>query len=170
MVRGTARSDPSRPIFIDETGASTTGAKGGRRRRGQRLRAAVPHGHYKTVTLVAGLSLRGVVAQKVFDRPINAALFEEWVEPCPVPTLSKGDIVVTDNFRPRRAAGRRADRSRGAELRDLRPRASTWSDREGLFEAQGLLAQDRRTQRRRPDVRARNLRIHLQARRMRKLL
>src|SRR6516225_9501989 len=91
--------DPARLVFIDETGASTNLArKGGRCRRGRRLRAAVPHGHYKTITLVAGLRLCGLVAQKAFDRPINAALFEEWVENCLVPTLSKGDIVVMDNL------------------------------------------------------------------------
>jgi len=61
--------DPSRLIFIDETGASTNLArKAGRCRRGLRLRAAVPHGHYKTVTLVAGVRLRGLAAQKVFER------------------------------------------------------------------------------------------------------
>src|SRR5512140_1736266 len=79
--------DPTRLVFIDETWASTNMArKRGRCRRGQRLRAAVPHGHYKTVTLVAGLRLCGLVAQKAFDRPINAASFEEWVEKCLVPT------------------------------------------------------------------------------------
>ena len=89
--------DPEKLVFIDETGASTNLArKGGRCRRGRRLRASVPHGHYKTVTLVAGVRLRGLVARKVFDRPINAALFEEWVETCLVPTLSKGDVVVMD--------------------------------------------------------------------------
>ena len=72
--------DPSRLVFIDETGASTNlSRKSGRCRRGRRLRAAVPHGHYKTVTLVAGLRLRGLVAQKAFDRPINAASFQDWI-------------------------------------------------------------------------------------------
>ena len=91
--------DPTRLVFIDETGASTNMARTrGRSRRGRRLRAAISHGHYKTVTLVAGLRLRGLVAQKAFDRPINAAAFEEWVENCLVPTLPKGDIVVMDNL------------------------------------------------------------------------
>ena len=68
--------DPTRLVFIDETWASTNMArKRGRCRRGRRLRAAVPHGHYKTVRLVAGLRLCGLVAQKAFDRPINAASF-----------------------------------------------------------------------------------------------
>jgi len=91
--------DPAKLVFIDETGASTNLArKGGRCRRGRRLRVPVPHGHYKTVTLVAGLRLRGLAAPKVYDRPINAALFEEWVEKCLLPTRAEGDIVVMDNL------------------------------------------------------------------------
>ena len=58
----------------------------------------------KTVRLVAGLRLRGLVAQKAFDRPINAASFEEWVEKCLVPTLSKGEVVVMDNLSSRKEA------------------------------------------------------------------
>jgi hypothetical protein len=46
------------------------------------LRAAIPHSHYKTVTLVAGLRLRGLTAAKTFDGPINAALFEDWLGLC----------------------------------------------------------------------------------------
>ncbi|AZG78801.1 hypothetical protein [Methylocystis rosea] len=61
--------DPDNLIFIDETGASTNLArKGGRCRRGQRLRVGVPHGHYKTVTLVAGIRRDGLVAAKAYDR------------------------------------------------------------------------------------------------------
>lgn len=115
--------DPARLVFIDETGASTNLArKGGRCRRGKRLRAAVPHGHYKTVTLIAGIRLRGLAAQKVFDRPINAALFEEWVETCLVPTLSKGDVVVMDNLPAHK--GPRVEqliKAAGAQLRYLPP-------------------------------------------------
>jgi transposase len=110
-------------VFIDETGASTNLArKGGRCRRGRRLRAAIPHGHYKTITLVAGLRLSGLVAQKAFDQPMNAAKFEEWVEKCLVPTLSKGDIVVMDNLSSHK--GPRVEqliKAAGAELRYLPP-------------------------------------------------
>lgn len=115
--------DPSRLVFIDETGASTNLArKNGRCRRGRRLRAAIPHGHYKTITLVAGIRLRGLVAQKAFDRPINAVLFEEWIEQCLVPTLSKGDVVVMDNLPAHK--GPRVEeliKAVGAELRYLPP-------------------------------------------------
>ena len=115
--------DPSRLVFIDETGASTNlSRKSGRCRRGRRLRAALPHGHYKTVTLVAGLRLRGLVAQKAFDRPINTASFEDWIEQCLVPTLSQGDVVVMDNLSSHK--GLRIEqliKAAGAELRYLPP-------------------------------------------------
>jgi signal transduction histidine kinase len=115
--------DPSRLVFIDETGASTNlSRKSGRCWRGRRLRAAVPHGHYKTVTLVAGPRLGGLVAQKAFDRPINAASFEDWVEQCLVPTLSQGDVVVMDNLSSHK--GPRVEqliKTAGAELRYLPP-------------------------------------------------
>jgi hypothetical protein len=49
--------DPEQLIFIDETWASTNMARRyGRAPRGERLRAGVPHGHWKTTTFVAGLS------------------------------------------------------------------------------------------------------------------
>ena len=36
----------------------------------------IPHGHYKTIAMVAGLRLSDLVAQKAFDKPMNAATFE----------------------------------------------------------------------------------------------
>lgn len=115
--------DPRKLVFIDETGASTNLArKHGRCRRGRRLRVGVPHGHYKTITFVAGLRLSGLVAQKAFDKPMNAAAFEEWVETCLAPTLSKGDIVVMDNLSSHK--GSRVEqiiKAAGAELRYLPP-------------------------------------------------
>jgi hypothetical protein len=48
----------------------------GRRRRGKRLRCGVPHGHYKAITFVSGLRLRGLVAPKAYDRAMNAETFE----------------------------------------------------------------------------------------------
>jgi hypothetical protein len=64
--------DPSKLIFIDETGASTKMARlRGRAKRGHRCRAAIPHGHWKTTTFAAGLSLNGMVAPMVLDGPMN---------------------------------------------------------------------------------------------------
>ena len=48
--------DPARLVFIDETAASTKMVRlRGRRPRSERLVGSVPHGHWKTITLIAGL-------------------------------------------------------------------------------------------------------------------
>jgi hypothetical protein len=50
-------------VFIDETWASTEMARThGRSPRGEHLRAAIPHAHWKTTTFVAGLRTTGMVA------------------------------------------------------------------------------------------------------------
>jgi transposase len=86
-------------VFIDETWASTNMARRyGRAPRGQRLRAGVPHGHWKTTTFVAGLRLTGLVAPFVLDGPINRDAFEVYAEKVLVPELSPGDVVVMDNL------------------------------------------------------------------------
>lgn len=58
----------------------------------------LPHGHWKTTTLVAGLSLCGIVAPMVLDRAINGVWFEAYVEQALVPILSPGDVVIMDNL------------------------------------------------------------------------
>ena len=59
-------------VFIYETWTTTNMArKCGRARKGERLRADVPHGHWKTTTFVAGLRRSGMVAPMVLDGPIN---------------------------------------------------------------------------------------------------
>ena len=63
-----AAIDPSRLVFLDETGATTAMTRTrGRAPRGRRLRAAVPHGHWKVVTLTAAVRLGGVGACLAFD-------------------------------------------------------------------------------------------------------
>lgn len=91
--------DPARLIFVDETGATTKMARlRGRSRRGERCRAAVPHGHWKTTTLVAGLRLDGLSAPMLIDGAMNGDAFAAWVERLLVPSLAPGDIVVLDNL------------------------------------------------------------------------
>lgn len=70
----------------------------GRAPCGQRLRAGVPYGHWKTTTFVAGLRLGGLVAPGVIDGPMNRDAFEAYVEQVLVPELRPGDIVVMDNL------------------------------------------------------------------------
>ncbi|KPF96158.1 transposase [Rhodopseudomonas sp. AAP120] len=91
--------DPAHLVFIDETWASTNMARSrGRAPKGQRLRAAIPHGHWKTTTFVGALRLEGMTAPFVLDGPINKDALEAYVESILVPTLRSGDIVVMDNL------------------------------------------------------------------------
>ncbi len=96
-------------MFVDETLAFTNMARThGRAPRGERLCAAIPHGHWKTTTFVAGLRNSGMIAPMVLDDPINAELFQEYVEQVLVPALRSGDTVIMDNLSSHKAASVRA--------------------------------------------------------------
>jgi len=91
--------DPERLVFLDETWASTNMARTlGRAPKGRRLRAGVPHGHWKTTTFVAGIRTTGLVAPFVLDGPINRDAFEVYVDKVLVPDLRPGDTVIMDNL------------------------------------------------------------------------
>ena len=70
----------------------------GRALRGERCRAAIPHGHWKTTTFVGALRLSGMTAPMVLDGAMNGSAFLAYVEQVLVPSLSPGDIVVMDNL------------------------------------------------------------------------
>ena len=112
-----------RLIFIDETWAKTNMTRlHGRCAKGQRLVAKVPHGHRKTLTLVAGLRCDGIIAPCVFDGPIDGESFLAWVVQFLVPDLRPGDIVVMDNLSSHKnKAVREAIRAAGAKLFYLPP-------------------------------------------------
>ena len=119
--------DADRLIFVDETWAKTNMTRlHGRCKVGQRLVAKVPHGHWKTLTFVAGLRCDGIVAPRIFDRPINAISFAisflAWVTQFLVPTLRRGDVVIMVNLSSHKAtAVRRPLRAAGALLIFLPP-------------------------------------------------
>jgi len=58
----------------------------GRCPRGERLRASVPHGHWKATTFVAGLRRTGMMAPMVLDGPINRDAFIACVDQVLVPS------------------------------------------------------------------------------------
>lgn len=94
----------------------------GRAPRGQRLVAAVPHGHWKTSTVVAALRCDRISATGVFDGAINGASFLAFVEQVLVPTLTPGDVVIMDNLGSHKVAGvREAIEAAGASLLFLPP-------------------------------------------------
>jgi transposase len=70
----------------------------GRAVRGQRVVEAVPHGHWKTTTLVAALDQQGVRCSMTLDGAVNRLAFEAFVARVLVPNLRPGDLVVLDNL------------------------------------------------------------------------
>ena len=132
---GQLELDPSRLVFIDETWAATNMARlRGRALKGERLRAGIPHGHWKTTTFVAGLRLTGLVAPMVLDGPINAAAFQAYVDQVLVPELNPGDIVILDNLGSHKgAAVRAAIEAAGAKLLYLPPYSPDFNPIENAF-------------------------------------
>ena len=109
--------------FIDETGTSTKMARlRGRSPRGERCRAPIPHGHWKTTTFVGALRLSGMTAPMTLDGAMHGAAFTAYVEQVLAPTLRPGDVVVMDNLPAHKPiAIRHAIERAGAELRFLPP-------------------------------------------------
>jgi transposase len=113
--------DPERLVFIDETAATTKMARlRGRAPKGERCRAAVPHGHWKTTTFMAGLRVNGLSAPMVIDGPMDGDVFRAYVERVLVPELVPDDVVVMDNLPAHKVRGvREAIEAAGAQLRYL---------------------------------------------------
>jgi len=98
--------DPARLVFIDETSTNTAMVRlRGRCPRGIRLIDHVPHGHWKTITFIAGLRRRAMVAPFVLDGPMNTTSFMAYLKRCLIPTLKRGDIVMMDSLPVHKVAG-----------------------------------------------------------------
>jgi transposase len=127
--------NPVRLIFLDETWIATNMMRRyGRSPRGERLVGAVPYGHWKTTTFVAGPRCDELTAPFVIDGPINGEWFRAYVEKVLAPTLRPGDIVILDNLGAHKVAGvRAAVEARGARLLDLPPYSPDLNPIEQLF-------------------------------------
>jgi transposase len=127
--------DPSRFVFLDETGAATNMVRlYGRSRRGERLVGAAPFGHWCTTTFVAGLRASGVIAPFVLDGPMTGEWFRAYVEQMLAPALSPDDVVVMDNLPAHKVAGvHEAIRAVGASVLYLPPYSPDLNPIEQLF-------------------------------------
>ena len=110
-----------RLVFIDETAVTTKMVRHyGRSPCGERLVASVPHGHWKTLTLVAALRIDRMTAPYAIDGAMDGPSFLAYVEQVLAPTLHRGDIVFMDNLRTHKIVGvREAIEGIGATLRYL---------------------------------------------------
>jgi len=98
--------DPKKLVFIDETSISTSMARRfGWAPRGERCRASIPFGHWKTTTFVAGLRVDRIDAPMTIEGALDGEAFLAYVEQVLAPTLSKGETVVMDNVPLHKVAG-----------------------------------------------------------------
>lgn len=106
----------------------------GRSPRGERCRAAVPHGHWKTTTFTAGLRSDALVAPLVLDGPMDGEAFLAYVEQLLAPSLRPGDTVIMDNLPAHKVHGvREAIQAVGASLLYLPPYSPDFNPIEMAF-------------------------------------
>ncbi|MFC0205014.1 IS630 family transposase [Novosphingobium soli] len=116
------RPEPYRLVFVDETGTTTKMTRlRGRARRGERLRASAPFGHWATQTFIAGLRCDGLTAPWIVDKPMNRQLFETWIETQLAPTLHPGDVVILDNLSSHKSPQGRRHPQRARRMVPLPP-------------------------------------------------
>lgn len=72
----------------------------GRCPRGQRLRCGVPHGHWRTTTVIGAVRVDGTTACMAIEGATDTEVFRSYVSDVLAPTLRPGDIVVMDNLAP----------------------------------------------------------------------
>ena len=86
-------------VFLDEMATNTKMARlMGRGPQGERVIGLVPGGHWETITLVAGLTSRGIVAPFTCKGAMDGPTFVGYIEQCLAPTLKRGQIVIMDNL------------------------------------------------------------------------
>ena len=92
-------------MFLDETATTSMARRYGWARCGERCRIAVPAGHWKTTTVIAGLRTSGPSAIALLDGPVTGERFRAYVAQTLVPTLQPGDTVILDNPGAHKVAG-----------------------------------------------------------------
>jgi transposase len=82
-------------VFLDEFGAATnTTRTRGRGPRGGRVVCTVPHGHYKSLSTVAAMTVGGMLTAVTYDAALNTEAFVGFVEQFPAPALRPGQVLV----------------------------------------------------------------------------
>lgn len=86
-------------VFIDEFGATTNMTRTrGRGPRGQRVACKTPHGHWKILSTIAAMTVKGMMACGCFDGATDTETFVTFVAESLVPQLKPGQVVVLDNL------------------------------------------------------------------------
>jgi hypothetical protein len=95
-------------VVLDESYATTEFTRlRGRSPRGTRLVARVPHGHWKLLTVLAAMSVSGVVCAATVDAATDTDVFVTFVRDALCPALRPGQVVVMDNLAAHKGRGHR---------------------------------------------------------------
>ena len=123
FFRKRALRNAARLIFLDETGVHLSMTRShARAPRGERAVDAVPKNWGDSLTVVAGLSLEGILAPMMLHGAMNARAFEAYIEQALAPVLRDGDLVVMDNLAAhKRPIIRDLIEAKGAKLLYLPP-------------------------------------------------
>ena len=93
-------------VVLDESYATTTFTRlRGRCPRHQRLRAQVSGGHWRRLTILAAITVDGVLCASTIDAATDAEVFRMFVSQVLVPSLRPGMVVVMDNLSSHKVAG-----------------------------------------------------------------
>jgi hypothetical protein len=90
-----AEIDPACLVFLDESGVTTEMTRRyGWGPRSERVREAVPAGHWRTLTVLAALTTEGVLASMSIESPTDGDVFLAFIEQVLAPRLEPGHLVV----------------------------------------------------------------------------
>jgi len=86
-------------VFLDEFGAATNMARThARGPKGQRVVCKTPHGHWKTISTIAAMTVTGIITAVSYDAAVNTEAFIGFVEQFLVPVLRPGQLLILDNL------------------------------------------------------------------------
>lgn len=122
-------------VVLDESYATTKFTRlYGRSERGVRLVGRVPHGHWKLLTIIAAMTIEGVLAAASIDASTDGDVFGEFIRNALVPSLRPGQVVVMDNLAAHKVAGiREAIEAVGCRVIYLPPYSPDFSPIEPMW-------------------------------------
>lgn len=122
-------------VVLDESYVTTQFTRlRGRARRGTRLVERVPHGHWKVLTILAAVTVEGVLTAASVAAATDAEVFRAFIHDALVPSLRPGQVVVMDNLAAHKVAGvREAIERAGCRLLYLPPYSPDLSPIENMW-------------------------------------
>jgi transposase len=110
---------------------------------GARVHEAAPQGHWRILTILGALSLRGMIATMTIEEATDADIFLAYLDQVLCPALKVGDVVVMDNLSAHKVDQVRSlIEAAGAELLylppyspDLNPIEKAWAKLKQLLRA-----------------------------------